>query len=154
MKSNSNIKECQCEKINDDIFINDNCPVHPFTPVATEDWIESFDKKFKEKPKCKHGFTEGHYTCEPHDFPHVLGNRFGPDCETCNPPKEPTLQDIKDFISSYKKIWEEQEKTRLIKMVEGIFNQSEEPGKQHTETYFNYLKGYKKALDDIINAIK
>lgn len=54
-------------------------------------------EKFIEKPKCKHGFTQGHYTCEPHDFPHVLGNRFGPDCETCNPPKEPTLNEIADF---------------------------------------------------------
>jgi len=67
-------------------------------PPESEDWEAEFDKKFKEEPKCVHGHTFGHYICEPHDFPHVLGNRFGPDCETCNPPKKPTMENIKAFI--------------------------------------------------------
>ncbi len=63
-----------------------------------ESWKEKFDKKFKEEPKCEHGHTFSHYTCEPHDYPHVIGNRFGPDCERCTPPRKQTLEDIKSFI--------------------------------------------------------
>lgn len=62
------------------------------------EWKEKFDKKFKEEPKCEHGHTFSHYTCEPHDYPHVIGNRFGPDCERCTPPRKQTLEDIKSFI--------------------------------------------------------
>ena len=60
--------------------------------------LTKIDEEFKDEPKCKHGETRGHYICEPHDYPHVIGNRFGPDCETCNPPKKKTFNEIKSFI--------------------------------------------------------
>ena len=60
----------------------------PPTPVATEDWIESFDEIFKDYFVVKTGMLEDH------------------------------KEVIKNFISSYKKIWEEEEKIRLIKIVE------------------------------------
>lgn len=60
-----------------------------------EGWEERYDKMFEKEPVCEHGFKVSHYICEPHDYPHVLGNRFGPDCETCSPPPRPK---VKAFI--------------------------------------------------------
>lgn len=68
-------------------------------PKPESEWAD-FDERFVKEPVCKHGQTTGHYTCEPHDYPHVLGNRFGPDCETCSPPPKPTLKDIKAYITA------------------------------------------------------
>ena len=46
-----------------------------------------------ETKKCEHGHNSSHYTCEPHDYPHVLQNRYGPDCPTCPGPLKRTAQD-------------------------------------------------------------
>lgn len=62
--------------------------------------VEKFDNEFIKESTCEHGFTKIHYTCEQHKYPHVLGNRFGEDCETCNPPQKKTPKDFKHLLIS------------------------------------------------------